>query len=348
MSSTITSVSGYLSVGGTTTNNLAIVDNITLTYCSSKGVLHTDILGNVSTKLIDTDYFTDKSITTAKLADKSVTSEKLADSIFLNGIPRTATASTSDNSTQIATTAFVKTVYTNNSESDETIVGLKTFNKSPIFVPLNTDGIVHNDASGRLSTSLIQTIDIADSVVTFNKLDSALVLPINTTLESSLIGIGVGVGAVAVRHELNKIVTKGFLENQIKEFTEVSSNEHSFNFQIKFLHIDATNIDNSLINHAIPAVFDLNSNIRHIVDVSATIFLPSINGGGRNKEGIYYSVINKSGDSITISTFDVNEFIFNCFVAPDGDNEFILGNNQCLEFISIGIAPNASWLAKYY
>jgi hypothetical protein len=336
-SSTISSVAGYLSMGDTTTNNLAIIDNITLAYCSSKGVLHTDILGNVSTKLIDAADLMDLSITTAKLSDKSVTSEKINDSIKLTGVPTSTTASTSDNSTQIATTAFVKAAFSSISSSDETILGLKTFNKLPIFVPLETDGIVHNDASGNLSTSLIQTDDIAESAVTFDKLDSALMLPMNTTLESSLIGGGDA-----------RIVTKGFLAGQIKEFTEVSLNEHSFIFKIKFLHIDATNIDTSRIKHDIVAVFELNNNIRHIVDVPATIFLPSINGGVISKEGIYYSVINKSGESITISTSDVNEFIFNCFVAPDGDNEFILGNNQCLEFISIGTAPNASWLAKYY
>jgi hypothetical protein len=201
-----------------------------------------------------------------------------------------------------------------------------------MFVPLKTDGVVHNDVSGNLSTSLIQTIDIANSAVTLNKLDENLVLPINTTLNTT--------GVVSTELDFYKIVTKGFLASQIKEFTDFSLNIQSK--PITFLHIDATNIDTSSGN----PIFELDDKIRHIVDVSTKILLPPI-----NREGIFYLVINKSGDSIVISTASITESIFNCFVAPDGDNEFILGNNQSLEFMSIvsnGTTQNESWIAKYY
>lgn len=61
-----------------------------------------------------------------------------------------------------------------------------------------------------------------------------------------------------------------------------------------------------------------------------------------------YSLINKSGSTIVISTSTVTELIYNCFVAPDGDNDFELGTHQCLEFISINAPTGFCWQASYY
>jgi hypothetical protein len=351
--------------------SLNVSNNLNLKYCDVVGVLHTDVTGNVITKLIDTSDFNPLSITTAKLADASVTTAKLADSIFLSGIPTAPTASEGTNSTQLATTEFVQTACskilgfapeTLNSLTElataigddpnfsanittsvsskvsladnDVITGVKTFNTLPVLVPLSSVGIVHNDASGKLSTNLIQTVDINDASITFAKLDANLVLPFNTTLD-----------VTSVNTDSKAIVTKGFLAASIKPFTDTLSNVQPVS-PIGFFHVNETNI--SLDINSV-SVFTLSNNIRHIIDVSTKILLPAISAlGGIPVEGIFYSIINKSGDVIVISTASVGELIFNAFVAPDGDNDFNLGPNQCLEFISIVSNGISSWQAQYY
>lgn len=335
--------------------SLNISNNLNLKYCNEIGILHTDSSGNVITKLIDT----------SDINPLSITSSKLEDSIFLSGVPTASTADVGTNSTQIATTQFVQTACSNilgfapetlnsltelaaaigddpnfssniynsiNSKvslaDNDVITGIKTFNTLPILTPLNSVGIVHNDESGHLSTSLIQTDDIAASSVTHDKLDPSLVLPFNTTLDTSNINT-----------DSKAIVTKGFLASSIKPFTDTLSNVIPA-IPITFFHITIDNI--SYDNNENP-IFTLSTNIRHIVDVSTKIFLPAI-----TVEGIFYSVINKSGEAIDISTASVEELIYNSFVAPDGDDAFNLGTNQCLEFISIISNGIVSWQAHYY
>ncbi len=366
--------------------SLNVSNSLNLKYCNGVvGLLHTDSIGNVTTKLIDTsdfnplsvttDKLADSSVTTVKLADSSVTTVKLADSIFLSGVPTAPTASEGTNSAQLATTEFVQLACSNiigfapetlnsltelaaaignnpnfsatiinsvNSKvslaDDDVITGVKTFNTLPVLVPLSSVGIVHNDASGNLSTELIQTVDITnssittakinDAAITFAKLDANLVLPFNTTLDT-----------ISINTDSKAIVSKGFLAASIKPFTDALSNEQPLS-PIVFFHINESNISFDI--NSVP-VFTLSNNIRHIVDVSAKILLPAI-----AVEGIFYSVINKSGDAIVISTAFVSELIFNSFVAPDGDNDFNLGPNQCLEFISIVSNGISSWQAEYY
>jgi hypothetical protein len=319
---------------------------------------------------VTTAKIADVSVTTAKIADVSVTTAKLANSIFLSGIPTALTAAEGTNSTQLATTEFVQTACSNilgfapatlnsltelaaaigddpnfsaniatsvNSKvslaDNDVITGVKTFNTLPVLVPLSSVGIVHNDASGNLSTELIQTVDIADAAITFAKLDTNLVLPFNTTLDVS-----------SVNTDSKAIVSKGFLAASIKPFTDTLSNVQPVN-PISFFHVNEANINLDINGNP---VFALSNNIRHIVDVSTKILLPAIAISGIAVEGIFYSVINKSGFAIDISTASVDELIFNAFVAPDGDNDFNLGPNQCLEFISIVSNGISSWQAQYY
>ena len=338
---TIKIASGSLSLGDPIIETLNVLKSVNLNYCET-GVLHTDILGAVTTKLIDTEDFKSSSITTDKLAANSVTSEKLADSILLNGIPTAITAAVGTNTTQLATTSFVATACLNISGSSaETITAVKTFNVLPIFTPLNSVGIVHNNASGELSTTLIQTSDIADSAVTtakindkaitFNKLASDLILPIDTILEHP--------GFTGVDPKNYKIVNRGYLAGEIKPFTDTLDNNQPIN-PIIFYHVNNGNtLPDASGNH----VFELSSFIRHIIDDTISIFLPAI-----RKEGLFYSVINKSSESIIISTASSSELIYNCFVAPDGDDNFNLDKNQCLEFISIMSNGVSSWQAHYY
>lgn len=320
--------------------SLNISTKLNLTYCNSDGVLHTDSSGNVTTKKIDTDQIT----------NYSVTSLKLAESISLSGVPTAPTASSDNSSTQIATTEFVQTLFskitglseetldsldslselataidndpnfaTNISNSidskvslaaNDVITGIKTFDTLPVLTPLNSVGIVHNDASGNLSTSLV--------------------IPYNTTLDTS-----------SVNTSLSGIVTKGFLASEIKPFTDTLSNEQPVN-PITFYHITSDIYDDDE-NPFENSVFTLYDKIRYIVDVETKIILPPI-----VSEGIFYSVINKSGTTITISTESLVELIYNSFIAPDGDDLFLLDNNLCLELISIISNGVKSWKAYYY
>lgn len=108
-----------------------------------------------------------------------------------------------------------------------------------------------------------------------------------------------------------------------------------------FYHV--TSADVSYDGNSEYPLFALSNKIRYIIDIRAKIILPLINA-----EGIVYSLINKSGDTIVISTSSESELIFNSLVAPDGDNDFDLGPNQCLEFISIYSSAGYCWQASYY
>jgi hypothetical protein len=219
---------------------------------------------------------------------------------------------------------------------NDVITGIKTFNTLPVLTPLNSVGVVHNDASGNLSTSLIKTADITNGAITHDKLDQGLVLPFNTTLNTS-----------SVNPSLSGIVTKGFLASEIKPFTDTLSNDQPVN-PITFYHITQDSFDDSE-----NPVFTLSNKIRYIVDVPAKIVLPLI-----TVEGIFYSLINKSGTTITISNgFNQSEndlpianvdLIFNYYIAPSGDNVFLIETNQGLDFISTVTNGISCWHAKYY
>jgi len=56
---------------------------------------------------VTTDKIADTSVTTAKIAADAITSAKIADDVALGGNPTTTTQATSNNTTKIATTAFV-------------------------------------------------------------------------------------------------------------------------------------------------------------------------------------------------------------------------------------------------
>jgi hypothetical protein len=62
---------------------------------------------------VTTAKITDLNVTTAKIAADAITTAKIADDVELGGNPTTTTQSAGDNSTKIATTAFVTTAVTN-------------------------------------------------------------------------------------------------------------------------------------------------------------------------------------------------------------------------------------------
>ncbi len=62
---------------------------------------------------VTTAKITDLNVTTAKIAADAITTAKIADDVELGGNPTTTTQSAGNNSTRIATTAFVTTAVTN-------------------------------------------------------------------------------------------------------------------------------------------------------------------------------------------------------------------------------------------
>jgi hypothetical protein len=153
----------------------------------------------------------------------------------------------------------------------------------------------------------------------------------------------------------NALVVKGFLNQSIRVFTDVLSNVQPFS-NSGFFHVTVDNVSydepDLLLENPF---FELSNNIRHIIEFPAKIILPFItldiegtNFSLNEKEGLTYTLINKSGSTIVISTYNVNELIFNTFVAPDGDNNFELGPNQCLEFVCVSTNSTICWQASYY
>ena len=78
--------------------NPTFTGTVSVSGLNTSGVVHTDVSGNLSTS----------SIITSDIQDGSITTAKLALDLDLSGNPTATTQSSSDNSTKIATTAYVK------------------------------------------------------------------------------------------------------------------------------------------------------------------------------------------------------------------------------------------------
>lgn len=355
-------------------NNLEILNSLQLTNLnSSEGFLFVGSGGFVSKKIIETPF----------ILDNAITSSKIDDSIALRGVPTAPTASLKNNTTQLANTEYVTSELSSlvggsmptsglvtinsivtalNNDANfystvdnsiatkvsltgtQSITGVKTFSDVPIFSALSTSGILHNNSSGNLSSSLLQTVDVADGVITGVKMHPNLILPSMTELNPS-----------TTNNSDNALVVKGFLNQRINTFIDVLSNVQP-NSNNGFFHVTNNTVtyDESDVLLQNP-FFELNDSIRHIIDFSAKIILPSLTTKVNNvitpltnKEGLTYSLINKSGTTIVITTKNDHELIFNTFVAPDGDNNFDLGPNQCLEFVCVSANSTICWQASYY
>jgi len=85
--------------------------NYTLTFPNNDGdanqVLTTNGSGVMTWAAIGSNSITDGDVTTAKLANDSVTGDKIAHNVALVGNPTTTTQAESDNTTKLATTAYV-------------------------------------------------------------------------------------------------------------------------------------------------------------------------------------------------------------------------------------------------
>jgi hypothetical protein len=325
---------------------LFVENRLTLPYLNP-GFLLVDSTGVVTSRSLDNITISNlhlSGISDAPTASLGTATNQIATTLFvknacdaiidgaipqLNTLKELAVAigNDADFITNITATADSKVSLT----GEESISGVKTFEDTPIFSSLSNTGIVHNDELGNLSTTLIQTDDIDEGVITGNKMDVDLVLPANTVLDTT-----------TTNDSDSALVVKGFLTNRIKTFTDILSNDQPVSYN-SFFHVTSENAtyDNVLQKN----VFQLQNNIRHVIEIPSKIILPPIT---LEMEGISYFLVNKSGGIIQISTSSVTELIFNSFVAPDGDNDFDLDLHQCLEFVCISTNSSTFWQAYFY
>ena len=103
------------------------------------------VKSTVATADIDAD-----AITSAKIADDAVGTDQIADSVNLAGSPTTTTQSSADNSTKIATTAFVQTLVGNTASA----AGYIAFNGSTGSVIASSNLTLVKNGTGNYTITL--------------------------------------------------------------------------------------------------------------------------------------------------------------------------------------------------
>lgn len=226
-------------------------------------------------------------------------------------------------------------------------------------------GVLHTDISGNVVSKLIDTSAMSDGSITSVKLASNIDLSGIPTVATAPNGTSTTQIATTefVKTAIDAVLGGGSLSTTLDSLSELAAaigNEADFVTKIKPLRDVLANVQptenagytvNAGFFHVTADLltagdFYLTDKIRHIIEVPSKIILPPI-----TKEGVVYSLINKSDDVIIIKTSNPSELIFNSLVTPvDGDDEFELGTNQCLEFISIFSNKSGlySWQASYY
>jgi len=279
------------------------IDNVTTSGVNFEYINTSEIvLKNVGAGVVHTDskgLFSTSPLVAGDIADRAVTKEKIADSIELTGIPTAPTAANSTNSSQIATTEYVKNIISDlmggvggsldtlqelaaalqdNADlsntilenistkvsltANEIIYGIKTFADSatPIFKSLTTPGVVHNDSDGKLSTSLVALSDIETD-----------------------------------------------LRSKVQYLIDMYNNKQTTSEPAAFVHVTSltSSDDNGLLfydpKNNYDVAYKVTNGVRYIIEsvykiTSNFIYLPQIT----TKEGVTYSITNKSGQTIIL------------------------------------------------
>jgi len=273
-------------------------------------------------------------------------------------------------SIQMGKTTVVNTAVnpTANNSSDFNLESLNVSKKLYLKYLNESPGVLHTDISGNVIIKLIDTSAMSDGSITSDKLASSINLSGIPTADTAPYGTSTRQIATTefVQSAISDLLGDSSLSETLNSLTELANaigDDPNFvttiNDKIQPLRDVLENVqptiysgffhvtyDNISYDESENPIFELTNKIRYIIDVPAKIVLPSI-----TDEGIVYSLINKSGDTIVIKTSTPSELIFNSLVTPvDGDDEFELGTNQCLEFTSIYSINSGlySWQASYY
>ena len=128
---------------------------------------------------VTTAKITDLNVTTAKIAADAITTAKIADDVELGGNPTTTTQSAGDNSTKIATTAYVDTaIAVGLSYSQLTLSSFATTTNNTNFYQdltgftINNQGVTLSESSGAISVPA-GTYVVFFSVKEFTNVDAA-------------------------------------------------------------------------------------------------------------------------------------------------------------------------------
>ena len=345
MSFTFKSIRGSLKMGKTPT--VTQIDNVTtsgvnfeylnaseivLKTANYPGILHTDSTGKVSSS----------PLVAGDIADRAVTKEKIADSIMLTGIPTAPTAPTSTNSTQIATTAYVKTIISDlmGSASEK----LDTLQE--LAAALQNRPEFGNEIVELIGEKVsIAGVDLITGIKTFASNATPIFKSLTTTgvvhndsdgkLTTSLV-------------TLSDIDVVSGLRSKVQYLIDMYNNKQPTSEPAAFVHVTSlTDVDPEygqvfFETTASEYVYKLTNGVRYIIETPMTVYLPET-----TKEGVTYSITNKSGQTIIVSTDKPDVKMYSCFVAPEGDDAFEVDNHRTLDVYSMIANGVMSWQARF-
>ena len=128
----------------------------------------------LASNAVVTASIVDSNVTTAKIANDAVTTDKIADDVELGGNPTTTTQAAADNSTRIATTAYVTSGIANALTGSGGIFGTidSTADSNPKIFSKNSSGDYDSVApSGDVSMTQAGAFTIQGDAVTASKID---------------------------------------------------------------------------------------------------------------------------------------------------------------------------------
>lgn len=348
MSFTFKSIRGSLKMGKTPT--VTQIDNVTTSgvnfeyinaseivlKTASTGILHTDSTGKVSSS----------SLVTTDIAAGAITSEKIADSIDLKGIPTAPTAPTSTNTEQIATTKYVKNIISD-------LMGgaagsLDTLQELAAALQNNAD------FGNTIVASIATKVSLAtDETITGIKTFASSATPIFKSLTADGVVHNDSDGNLTTSLvTLSDIDIVSGLRSKVQYLIDMYNNKQTTSEPAAFVHVTSLtgSDDNGLVFFETTAseyVYKLTNGVRYIIETPMTVYLPPI-----TKEGVTYSITNKSGQTIIVSTDKPDVKMYSCFVAPEGDDAFEVDNHRTLDVYSMIVNVDVnnvvkSWQARF-
>jgi hypothetical protein len=339
MSFTFKSIRGSLKMGKTTT--VTQIDNVTTSgvnfefintseivlKTAGTGILHTDSRGLVSSSLL----------VTSDIADGAITSSKIEDSVVLTGKPMAPTPASSTNDDQIATTSYVKTIIDN-------LMGgapgsLDTLQELAAALQNNAD------FGNQIVASIATKVSLAtDETISGIKTFASNATPIFKSLTTAGVVHNDSDGYLTT-----SLITLSDIESDLRSkvqyLIDLYNNKQTTSDPAGYIHVNSYNSNeygifsyDSSNNH----VYNIGNGIRYIIEIATEVYLPPV-----TKEGLTYSITNKSGATIIISTDSPEIKMYSYFVAPDGDDAFEVENHRTLDVYSIIVNGVASWQARF-
>ena len=350
MSFTFKSINGSLKMGKTPT--VTQIDNVTtsgvnfeyinaseivLKTAKYPGILHTDSTGKVSSS----------PLVAGDIADRAVTKEKIADSIVLTGIPTAPTAPTSTNTEQIATTKYVKNIISDLMGG----VGSSLDTLQELAAALQNDADFGNTIVASIGEKVSLT---ANETIEGIKTFASNATPIFKSLTTTGVVHNDSDGNLTTSLVTFLDIETG-LRSKVQYLIDMYNNKQPTSEPAAFVHV--TSLTGSEYGYVFfettrsEYVYTLTNGVRYIIETPMTVYLPPI-----TKEGMTYSITNKSGQTIIISTENSEVLMYSCFVAPEGDDAFEVDNHRTLDVYSMIVKdkdstnPNdviKSWQARF-